>query len=204
MANPRGQPKPEGFPPEHAHVVTSLRSGRRIAEEVGDTDAITFEPSWESPREDEKAEKEDELPTCLDPAESALKAPFPHALQRRPPVDRSADILEVFQHVKMNIPLLDAIRQFPAYAKFLKDLCTHKRKARQVTKKVLLTEQVSALLQHTPPKIKDPRLPTITCQIGSHIIERALLDLGASVNLIPYSVYEKLELGELQPTPVKI
>ena len=119
-------------------------------------------------------------------------------------MDRSTDILEVFQQVKINIPLLDAIRQFPAYAKFLKDLCTHKRKARQVTKKVLLTEQVSALLQHTPPKVKDPGLPTISYQIGNHIIERALLDLGASVNLIPYSVYEKLELGELQPTPVKI
>ena len=63
---------------------------------------------------------------------------------------------------------------------------------------------MSALVQHTPLKVKDPGLPTISCQIGNHVIERALLDLGASVNLIPYSVYEKLELGELQPTLVKI
>ena len=55
-----------------------------------------FEPSREPPREIEEIEKEDELPTCLDPAESALKAPFPHALQRQPSVDKSADILEVF------------------------------------------------------------------------------------------------------------
>ena len=54
----------------------------------------------------------------------------------------------------------------------------------------------------TPPKFKDPGIPTISisCFIGNHKIERALLDLGSSVNLIPYSVYLELGLGELQPS----
>ena len=90
--------------------------------------------------EDEEAVNSDELPTRPNQAESIRKVPFPHELHCPPIVDRSTDLLEVFQQVKMNIPLLDAIRQFPAYAKFLKDLCTHKRKARPVTKKVFLTE----------------------------------------------------------------
>ena len=119
-------------------------------------------------------------------------------------MDKSADILEMFQKVKINIPLLDAIRQILAYAKFLKEMSTHKRKVKQVTKKVLLIEQVSALLQHAPPKVKDLSINIISCQIRNHFIERSLLDLEVSVNLIPYSAYEQLELGELQPTLIKI
>ena len=62
----------------------------------------------------------------------------------------------------------------------------------------------SILKSTTPPKVKDPGAPTIPSIIGDHSIDRALLDLGASVNLLPYSVYEKLGLGELQPTKVTI
>uniref|UniRef100_A0A2N9ID69 Reverse transcriptase domain-containing protein n=1 Tax=Fagus sylvatica TaxID=28930 RepID=A0A2N9ID69_FAGSY len=49
---------------------------------------------------------------------------------------------------------------------------------------------------------KDPGCPTISCIIGDHDIEQALLDLGASVNLMPYSVYLQLGLGEIKPTMV--
>ncbi|XP_059649976.1 uncharacterized protein LOC132295671, partial [Cornus florida] len=109
---------------------------------------------------------------------------------------------EVFKQVKINLPLLDAIKQIPPYAKFLKDLCTQKRTSKNhLPKKVRLTENVSAIIQHsTPPKYKDPGAPTISCVIGDSKIERALLDLGASVNLIPYSVYLQLGLGDLKPT----
>ena len=81
-----------------------------------------------------------------------------------------------------------------------------KRKSRtHVSQKVLLTEQVSSiLLNDTPPKLKDPGAPTIACIIGDHFIDRALLDLGASVNLLPYSVYEEFGLGELKPTTVTL
>ena len=97
-------------------------------------------------QEEEEPVPSDEKQNQPTPVVCIPKVPFPHALQGLPLVDRSVDILEVFQQVKINIPLLDAIHQFPAYAKFLKDLCTHKRMAKQVTKKVLLTKQVSALL----------------------------------------------------------
>jgi hypothetical protein len=87
--------------------------------------------------------------------------------------------MKVFKQVKINLPLLDAIRQIPSYAKFLKDLCTQKRRTRSHDpKKVLITEQVSLLIHHnTPPKFKDPSAPTTSCIIGSHEIEKALLDL---------------------------
>jgi hypothetical protein len=99
---------------------------------------------------------------------------------------------------------LDAIQQIPSYAKFLKDLITVKRKT-NVPKKAFLTEQVSSILQcKLPIKYKDPGCPTITCMIGVSQIERALLDLGASVNLLPCSIYVQLGLGELKPTSMTL
>lgn len=66
-------------------------------------------------------------------------------------------------------------------------------------------EQVSAIIQqNTPPKFKDLESPTISCMIGNFWINRALLDLGASVNLVPYSVYKQLGLVELKPTKITL
>jgi hypothetical protein len=63
--------------------------------------------------------------------------------------------------------------------------------------------QISSLIQQSiPPKFKDPDAPTISCIIGDHKVEKALLDLGARVNLLPYLVYLQLGLGELKPTIV--
>ena len=106
--------------------------------------------------------------------------------------------------MKVNIPLLDIIKQVPAYAKFLKDLCTIK-KGLGIEKKTFLTEQVSAIIQSkNPVKYKDPGSPTISVNIGGTCIDKALLDLGASVNLLPYSVYKQLGLGELKPTNITL
>ncbi|RVW76536.1 hypothetical protein CK203_064346 [Vitis vinifera] len=72
-------------------------------------------------------------------------------------------------------------------------------------KKAFLTEQVSAIIQcKSPLKYKDPGCPTISVMIGGKVVEKALLDLGASVNLLPYSVYKQLGLGELKPTSITL
>ncbi|XP_024017617.1 uncharacterized protein LOC112090479 [Morus notabilis] len=94
------------------------------------------------------------------------------------------------------------VKQVPAYAKIIKDLCTIKRK-HHVKKTAFLTEQVSVVIeQKTPLNYKDPGCPTISCTIGTHKFGQALLDLGASVNLMPYLVYSQLCLGEIKQTPV--
>ena len=122
--------------------------------------------------------------------------PFPQALKAKKKVINQAEMLEVLRQVKVNIPLLDMIKQVPTYAKFLKDLCTIKIKL-NVDKKAFLTEQVSAIIQcKTPMKYKDPGCPTISVNIGGTCVEKALLDLGASVNILPYSMYKQLGLGE--------
>ena len=94
--------------------------------------------------------------------------------------------------------------QVPAYAKFLKDLCTVKRRIK-LSKKAFLTEQVSAVIENKAMvKYKDLGCPTISVQIGDLYVERALLDLGASVNLLPYSIYNQLGLGELKSTTITL
>ena len=113
-------------------------------------------------------------------------------------------ILEMFNQVKLNMPLLDAIQQIPAYAKFLKDMCTKKRKI-NVPKKVFLATNINEILSGPiPVKYKDPGYPTISCTIGQTEISRALLNLRASINLLALSVYQQLGLGELSPTRVTI
>ena len=133
-----------------------------------------------------------------------IPPPFPQALRGKKKATQQAGILEVLRQVKVNIPLLDLIKQAPAYAKFLKDLCTIK-KGLGIEKKAFLTEHVSAIIQSKyPVKYKDPGTPTISVNIGGNCIDKALLDLGASVNLMPYSVYKQLGLGELKPTNITL
>src|SRR5881628_1414988 len=70
---------------------------------------------------------------------------------------------------------------------------------------VLLTEESSAILQKKlPPKIDDPGSFTIPCKIGNVTFENALCDLGASVNIIPYTLFTKLGIGEAKPTSIAL
>ncbi|KAL5554316.1 hypothetical protein UlMin_041717 [Ulmus minor] len=112
------------------------------------------------------------------------------------------EILKQLKQVRINLPFLHVIKQVPNYAKVIKDLCTLKRK-HNVKKMTFLAEQASVVIDNkTPPKYKDPGCPTVPCQIGNQACGQALLDLGASVNLMPYSVYLQLGLGEIKPTTV--
>ncbi|GJX20054.1 reverse transcriptase domain-containing protein [Tanacetum coccineum] len=68
-----------------------------------------------------------------------------------------------------------------------------------------MNERCSAvLLNKFPSKEKDPRSFTIPCDIGHLHINNALADLGASISLMPYTMYEKLGLGEPKPTRMSL
>jgi hypothetical protein len=162
----------------------------------------------------EPYEKEDELVSegkegvepehCKEKTDSPPTLPFPHAMTKQRKVNHNSEIFETFKQVRINIPLLVTIKHVPFYAKFLKDLCTAKRKL-NVKKKSFLAEQVSVILQNNNAlKYKDPGCPSISCFIEEHKIKKALLDLGASVNLLPYLVFQSLNQGELKPTSVTL
>jgi len=207
---------------EHVQSITILRSGRQIDNQVKTPEFEKTDTS-ESSQDDHRHDKEKENLTPIsihvpvqDPSSSqpiaanrtvknfVPKAPFPQRLARANKGAQYGDILEIFKQVHINIPFLDAIQQVPTYAKFLKDMVAVKRKT-NVPKKAFLTEHASSILQcKYPIKYKDPGCPTISCKIGDHDVEQALLDLGASVNLLQYSVYVQLGLGELKPTKMTL
>ncbi|KAM1404659.1 hypothetical protein ACFX2I_013122 [Malus domestica] len=124
--------------------------------------------------------------------------PFPSRFKQTKKEEAEKDILETFRKVQVNIPLLDAIKQVPRYAKFLKELCTNRRRI-SIKEVVKVGENVSAILQRKlPPKCKDPGSFTIPCVIGNSRFESAMLDLGASINVMPYSIYASMNLGALK------
>jgi hypothetical protein len=180
---------------EHVQAIVTLQSGRQMDNQVvlPEENPAAQEGQGSGSTKEKDAEPSTATPTIEIPSRSFVpKAPYPNRLLATKKGGKFEDILEVFKQVQINIPFLDAIQQVPSYAKFLKDLITVKRKT-NVPKKVCLTEQVSSILQcRLPIKYKDPGCPTISCTIGVSHFEKALLDLGASVNLLPYSVYLQL------------
>ena len=195
---------------EHCKAVTTLRSGK-----VVDKTIPTKEPPQESHselvREDEISDKP-HVPNTNDIDGESGKyefthippAPYPHRLRAPKKMNNYSEIYELFKQVKLNIPLLDAIKQIPSYAKFMKDLCTVKRKL-GVNKEAFMTEQSTSLIRNNlSPKYKDPGSPTISIVVGNSKLGHALVDLGASVNLLPYSVYVDLGLGELELTNITL
>ncbi|GAV73224.1 gag-asp_proteas domain-containing protein, partial [Cephalotus follicularis] len=189
--------------PTHYMKSVSFESGEK--ETVGQYETEVTKASTSKESEQKGKEKDITLATPKEPFPECLRSPsLVPPLGKK--VGRMEEMMELFKQVKINLPLLDAIQQVLAYAKFLKDLCTTKRKLKtHILKMVHLIEQVSAVLSNKlPPKLKHPRSPLISCKIGNLQLERALLDLGASVNLLPSSVYEKLGLRELRPTTMTL
>lgn len=97
---------------------------------------------------------------------SCVPIPFPRRFMKSKKEQTDKEILDSFWKVQVNLPLLDAIKQVPKYAKFLKELCTNKRRFND-PETVALSEEVSAVLQRKlPPKLKDADSFTIPCVIG--------------------------------------
>ncbi|CAN6691797.1 unnamed protein product [Malus baccata var. baccata] len=205
---------------EQMNVVT-LRSGKEVFEqsrmqkmtrkdtnEQGELQTKNLEQD-EASTETEKSHKDTELnkkdsdkasKEVQNSFNSCVSVPFPRRFMKSKKEQTDKEILDTFRKVQVNLPLLDAIKQVPKYAKFLKKLCTNKRKFND-QETVALSEEVSAVLQRKlPPKLKDAGSFTIPCVIGGKEFGKALCDLGASMNLMPYSVYESLNLGDLKET----
>ena len=173
----------------------TLRSGKQV------------EQPMLKPLEEAKEENDEEPKRIVikeDMMKKSMPLSFPQELKEKKKVNNQTKILEVLRQMKVNIPLLDMIKQVLTCAKFLKDLCTVKR-GLNIDKKAFFIEQVNVIIQcKTPVKYKDLGCPTISVNIGGTYVEKALLDLGASVNILPYSVYKQLGLGELKPTTITL
>ena len=141
---------------DEVKAVVTLRSGRELKPAV--PEPAKKAPTLVEPLEEKQLAREE--------VKHNVPPPFPQALRKRKNSVNQTKILEVLRQVKVNIPLLDMIKQVPTYAKFLKDLCTVKI-GLNVNKKAFLTEQVNAIIEcKNPMKYKDPGCPTISVNIG--------------------------------------
>ncbi|XP_070015213.1 uncharacterized protein [Nicotiana sylvestris] len=102
----------------------------------------------------------------------------------------------------INVPLVEAFEQMPGYTKFMKDLVTKKRSMDCET--IKMTHQVSAIVHSIAPKLEYPDAFTILCTIGSADFAKALCDLGASINLMSYSMFKTLGIGQLRATSMRL
>ncbi|XP_058189178.1 uncharacterized protein LOC131306770 [Rhododendron vialii] len=178
IQNSKGQfvvsnPSKSTYEHEQVQSIITFRSGKHVNNQVSmpkekSSGEFEKEQRQSNPTKAQKSSSP-QLPKEPERRSFIPKAPYPERLVAPKKGVDHGDILETFKQVRINIPLLDAIRQ-------------HK----------------------IPIKYKDHGCPTISCSIGNHHLEQALLDLGASVNLLPFSVYQQLGLGELKPTSVRL
>ncbi|RVW92593.1 hypothetical protein CK203_039407 [Vitis vinifera] len=176
-------------------AVITLRSGKEVDQPTSkpkhDEESVAEKEKREemkgkrkekSAMKDDHDSRVDEEPERIVIKEDMMKKhmapPFPQALHGKKGTNNASEIFEVLRQVKRGL---------------------------NVNKKALLTEQVSAIIQcKSLVKYKDTGCPTISVSIGGTCVEKALLDLGASVNLLPYSVYKQLGLGKLKPTSITL
>ncbi|KAI3503944.1 hypothetical protein L1887_32458 [Cichorium endivia] len=201
--------------------VITLRSGKKVDNKVAappadeDSDIeVVFDEKEELEKEERKGKEEQakkkKQTSTWEKGETSGTVPFPAALEkpeRRPygkKGPQAEEMWELFSQIKVNIPLVKLIKEVPAYAKFLKDMCIHKKHIlSHLPKMISLPENVSSILMDTlPPKMKDPGVPLISVDLGNVHIKRNLLDLGASVNILPGQLFDKHEFGTMRSTDV--
>ncbi|KAL5803359.1 hypothetical protein ACOSQ4_031664 [Xanthoceras sorbifolium] len=207
----------ETNPNEHCKAIT-LRSGKQVAQPVGVQEKQKVasniqshgDESFSTKDEEEEKEKDDLPETSFDlPPPPEVKAyvppiPYPQCLKKHKDEKSFTKFLEVFKKLHINIPFAEALAQMPTYVKFLKEIISNKRRLADF-ETVALTKQCSAIIQNKlPPKLKDPGSFSIPCTIGKSDFGKALCDLGASINLMPHSVFRKLGLREVKATNVTL
>ncbi|XP_006576016.1 uncharacterized protein [Glycine max] len=107
--------------------------------------------------------------------------------------------LDIFKRLEITIPFGEALQQMPLYSKFLKDLLT--KKGKYINNETIVVEgNCSAVIQKLPPKFKDPGSVTIPCSIRDVSVGKALIDLGASINLMSLSMCRRIRNLKIDPT----
>jgi hypothetical protein len=89
-------------------------------------------------------------------------------------------------------PFINVRRDMPKYGKFLREMLSRKEKLKELSQVTLSEEFLAVVLNKLPEKMTDPGSFTIPCQIGGLTVRNALADLGASINLMPYSMFKKI------------
>nr|GEV68936.1 reverse transcriptase domain-containing protein [Tanacetum cinerariifolium] len=166
---------------------------------IFDSDDEDEEPTSQPKPKDPKPVKENLIPKLYKP-----KILYPQRLKKEKIEAQYGKFLDMIRAVRINVPLVNVLAGIPNYGKFLKELVSNKHKLEQISA-AFLSDESSALIQHKVlPKHGDLESFLIPCNFNKAFSCDALDDLGASINLMSYSLYVKLSLETLKPTKMSV
>nr|GEW20824.1 reverse transcriptase domain-containing protein [Tanacetum cinerariifolium] len=129
--------------------------------------------------------------------------PYPSRLQdqklRNKANDQREKFFQIFKDLNFNISFADALILMPKFGLSIKSLLANKDKLCELTRTLLHKHCPAVLLNKFPEKLGDPDKFLISCDFLRKAECLALADLGASINLMPLSMSNKLFLPDLTP-----
>ncbi|GKB99964.1 reverse transcriptase domain-containing protein [Tanacetum coccineum] len=148
-----------------------------------------------------------------EPVNAPISAPMPNPKPSIPYPSRRNDerhrenaneqkkkFYEIFKDMSFEISFMDALTLMPKFASTLKALIGNKEKLSEMARTPLNEHCSAVILNKLPEKLGDPGRFLIPCKFPGMDECLALADLGASINLMPFSVWKKLNLPNLTPT----
>ncbi|GJS46504.1 reverse transcriptase domain-containing protein [Tanacetum coccineum] len=141
----------------------------------------------------------------LDPNPNSYpsKLPYPERMKVREhdkPSAQYSRFLKMFKQLRLEIGLKDALVEMPKFNKWLSSLLRNKEKLEEIAITTVNAECSAIIMNKVPEKLEDPGKFLIPCALQELDRTSALADSGASINLLPHSIYKKLGLEALTPT----
>ncbi|GJW07383.1 reverse transcriptase domain-containing protein [Tanacetum coccineum] len=131
------------------------------------------------------------------------KLPYPERMKVREndkPSAQHSRFLKMFKQLRLEIGLKDALVEMPKFNKWLSSLLRNKEKLEEIAITTVNAECSAIIMNKVPEKLEDPGKFLIPCALQELDRTSALADSGASINLLPHSIYKKLGLEALTPT----
>ncbi|XP_071714353.1 uncharacterized protein [Rutidosis leptorrhynchoides] len=150
-----------------------------------------------------------------EPLKVTRPVPYPNALRKDKLAAQYKKFQEIMKNVSVNLPITDVLKGMPNYGRFIKELISQRGKYHDETS-FFIEEECNKILTsrpRIPKKLGDSGKFVFPCKFSESEVFNALADLGASINdvvralsinLMPHSLYERLGLGPLKPTRIRI
>ncbi|GJW35347.1 reverse transcriptase domain-containing protein [Tanacetum coccineum] len=142
-------------------------------------------------------------PNSPNPNSYPPKLPYPERMKVREndkPSAQHSRFLKMFKQLRLEIGLKDALVEMPKFNKWLSSLLRNKEKLEEIAITTVNAECSAIIMNKVPEKLEDPGKFLIPCALQELNRTSALADSGASINLLPHSIYKKLGLEALTPT----
>ncbi|GJX89956.1 reverse transcriptase domain-containing protein [Tanacetum coccineum] len=183
-------------PREHVNAITT-----RSVPLLDDEDSIFIEIP--KPKAKKTVNVEIQEPNSPKPNSYQPKLPYPERMKVRDkdtPSAQQSRFMKLFKQLRLEIRLKDALIEMPKFNKWLSSLLRNKEKLEEIAITTVNAECSAIILNKVLEKLEDPGKFLIPCALQELDRTNALADSGASINLLPHSIYKQLELGALTPT----